>query len=67
MVLVATQKTLVGKFTFLEQVYKEIDLHDAVLVAQLITRMNLVKANSPKRVQFTDTDDQSGQKYIDDL
>ncbi len=35
-------------FTPIEQVYKEIDLHDAVLAAQVKTRINLIKTSHPK-------------------
>ncbi len=43
----------IGKhFTPMEQVYREIDLHDAVLVGQIRTRINLIKNNSSKRVRF---------------
>ena len=51
----------------MEQVYREIDLHDAVLVGQIRTRINLLKEKSTKRVHFSDEDDISGQKYVDDL
>ena len=55
-------------FTPMEQVYREIDLHDAVLVGQIRTRINLIKNNSTKRVHFSDDDeDHSGQKHVDDL
>jgi hypothetical protein len=54
-------------FTPLEQVYKEIDLHDAVLVAQIRTRINLVEDNSSKKVCFNNDEDQNEQKHIDDL
>ncbi len=54
-------------FTPIEQVYKEIDLHDAVLAAQVKTRINLIKDKSTKRVRFSDHEDLSGQKYVDDL
>jgi hypothetical protein len=54
-------------FTPIEQVYKEIDLHDAVLAAQVKTRINLIKDKSTKRVRFSDDEDLSGQKYVDDL
>jgi hypothetical protein len=58
----------IGKhFTPMEQVYKEIDLHDAVLAAQVKTRINLIKNNSSKRVRLSDDEDLSGQKYVDDL
>ncbi len=51
----------------MEQVYREIDLHDTVLVGQIRTRINLIKNNSSKRVRFSDEEDHSGQKYVDDL
>jgi hypothetical protein len=51
----------------MEQVYKEIDLRDAVLAAQVKTRINLIKDKSTKRVRFSDDEDLSGQKYVDDL
>jgi hypothetical protein len=54
-------------FTPMEQVYREIDLHDAVLVGQIRTRINLIKNNSSKRVHFSDEEDYSGQKHVDDL
>ncbi len=54
-------------FTPMEQVYKEIDLHDALLVGQIRTRFNLIKGNSSKRVCFSDDEDHSGQKHVDDL
>jgi len=44
-------------FTPMEQIYKEIDLHDAVLVGQIRTRINLLKNKSSKRVRFSDEDD----------
>jgi len=52
----------------MEQIYKEIDLHDAVLVGQINTRINLIKDKSSKRVRFSDEEEiNSGQKYVDDL
>ena len=51
----------------MEQVYREIDLRDAVLVGQIRTRINLIKNNSSKRVHFSDDEDHSGQKHVDDL
>ncbi len=54
-------------FTPMEQIYKEIDLHDAVLVAPVKIRINLIKDKSTKRVRFSDDEDLSGQKYVDDL
>ncbi len=54
-------------FTPIEQVYKEIDLNDTVLVAQLRTCINLVKDNSTKKVRFSIADDQNEQKHIADL
>ncbi len=54
-------------FTSMEQVYREIDLHDAILVGQIRTRINLIKNNSSKRVHFSDEEDHSGQKYVDNL
>ncbi len=59
----------IGKhFTPMEQVYREIDLHDAVLVGQIRTRINLIKDKSSKRVHFSDEKEiYSGQKYVDDL
>ncbi len=54
-------------FTPMEQVYKEIDLHDTVLVGEIRTRINLIKDNSSKRVHFSDDEDQSDQKYFDNL
>ena len=55
-------------FTPMEQVYREIDLRDAVLVAQINTRINLIKDKSSKRVRFSDEEEiNSGQKYVDDL
>ncbi len=56
-----------GHFTPMEQVYKEIDLHDAVLVDEVKARINPNKDNSSKRVRFSDDENQSGQKYVDDL
>jgi hypothetical protein len=38
-------ENIVRHFTPMEQAYKEIDLHDAVLAAQVKTRINLVKDN----------------------
>ena len=49
-------------FTPMEQVYKEIDLRDAVLVGQIRTRINLLKDKSSKRVRFSDEEDDSGKK-----
>ena len=47
----------------MEQVYREIDLRDAVLVGQINTRINLIKDKSSKRVRFSDEEDiESGQK-----
>jgi hypothetical protein len=58
----------IGKhFTPMEQVHREIDLQDAVLVGQIRTRINLIKYNSYKRVHFSDDEDHSGQKHVDDL
>ena len=55
-------------FIPMEQVYREIDLRDAVLVVQIRTRINLLKDKSPKRVRFSDEEEiNSGQKYVDDL
>ncbi len=56
-------------FTPMEQIYKEIDLRDAVLVGQINTRINLIKVKSFKRARFNDEEeeDHSGQKYVDDL
>ncbi len=55
-------------FTPMEQVYSEIDLHNAILVGQINTRINLIKNNSSKRVHFSDDEENhSGQKYVDDL
>ncbi len=49
-------------FTPMEQVYREIDLRDAVLVGQINTRINLLKDKSSRRVRFSDEEDHSGQK-----
>ncbi len=54
-------------FTPMEQIFKEIDLHDAVIVGQIRTRINLIKNNSSKRVRFSDEEDHSGQKHVDNL
>jgi hypothetical protein len=55
-------------FTPMEQVYKEIDLRDAVLIGQIRTRVNSIKNNLTKRVRFSDEEEiNSGQKYVDDL
>ncbi len=54
-------------FTPMEQVYREIDLHDAVLAGQIRTRVNSIKNNSTKRVHFSDEEDHSDQKHVDDL
>jgi hypothetical protein len=54
-------------FTPLKQVYREIDLHDAVLVGQIRARINSIKSNSTKKVHFSDEEDHSDQKYVDDL
>jgi hypothetical protein len=44
-------------FTPMEQVYREIDLRDAVLVAQINARINLIKDKSSKRVRFSDEEE----------
>jgi hypothetical protein len=44
-------------FTPMEQVYREIDLRDAVLVGQIRTRINLSKDKSLKRLRFSDKDE----------
>ncbi len=49
----------------MEQVYREIDLRDAVLIGQINTRINLLKDKSSKRVRFSDEEENnSGQKYV---
>jgi hypothetical protein len=48
----------------MEQVYKEIDLHDAVLVAQLRTRINQAKESPSKKVRFTEDSDQNEQNIL---
>ncbi len=60
-------KNISRHFTPMEQVYREIDLRDAVLVGQIRTRINLLKDKSSKRVRFSDEEDHSGQNYVDDL
>ncbi len=61
-------KNISRHFTPMEQIYIEIDLRDALLVGQIRTRINLLKdKSSTKRVRFSDEDDISGQKYVDDL
>ncbi len=62
--LVAMFENISKHFTPIEQVYKEIALHDAVLVGQIRTRINLIKDKSSKRVRFSDEED---QKHFDDL
>ncbi len=42
-------------FTPMEQVYREIDLHDAVLVGQIRTRINLIKNNSLYGIDYSET------------
>ncbi len=45
----------------------KIEIASAVLVGQIRTRINLIKNNSSKRVHFSDDEDHSCQKYVDDL
>jgi hypothetical protein len=60
-------------FTLMEQVYKELDLHDAVLAGQISTRLNAIRnqvsedESFRKRVRFNLSDHEEHKNYVGDL